>query len=156
MQEKKKKIFPKVKKKFENFLTDESGKITKKGALGISATAALLSMIDDANAYSTYHFNDAFNVSHSNTGHGSHSSGDHCFPCGVVHSNTNIEYGDFRDVVVYYNENVGCTTNHASGMVNGHANVTPGGNDWDGDEILGITWHTNHVSHASHGSGGWC
>jgi len=37
MSVKKKKIFPKVTKKFQNFLTDESGKITKKDAFGISA-----------------------------------------------------------------------------------------------------------------------
>jgi hypothetical protein len=37
MPHKKKKIFPKVKKQFQNFLTDESGKITKKDALGVSA-----------------------------------------------------------------------------------------------------------------------
>jgi hypothetical protein len=35
MIEKKKKIFPMLKKKLQNFLADESGKITKKDALGL-------------------------------------------------------------------------------------------------------------------------
>jgi hypothetical protein len=33
----KKKIFPKLKVKIKNFLVDESGKITKKDALGLAA-----------------------------------------------------------------------------------------------------------------------
>jgi len=49
----KKNKFPKLKKSLKNFLTDESGKITKKDALGISAGAALLSVIDDVAAWHT-------------------------------------------------------------------------------------------------------
>lgn len=155
MEAKKKKIFPKVKKKFENFLTDESGKITKKGALWISAGAALLSSFDSVDA-ATYHFNDSFNTSHSNTAasHSSHSSW-----CGG-HSNaiphSNITYGNFRDVVVDYDAGAGCVTSHASGIVNGHASVTPVSDSWDSDGINSITWHTSHVSHVNHGSWGWC
>ena len=43
----KKKTFPKIKKKLKWFLTDESGKITKKDALGLSVWAVLLSGIED-------------------------------------------------------------------------------------------------------------
>jgi uncharacterized protein (UPF0216 family) len=39
---KKNKKFPKLKKSLKKFLTDESGKITKKDALGISAVAVLV------------------------------------------------------------------------------------------------------------------
>ncbi len=47
MAQAKKNIFPKLKKSLKNFLTDESWKITKKDALGISAGAALLGVADD-------------------------------------------------------------------------------------------------------------
>ena len=46
----KKKIFPKIKKKLHSFLTDESGKITKKDALGLSAWVALLWWVSSAEA----------------------------------------------------------------------------------------------------------
>jgi hypothetical protein len=39
----KKKLFPKLKKKLKGFITDESGKITKKDALGLAVGAVLLS-----------------------------------------------------------------------------------------------------------------
>ena len=50
MSDKKKKIFPKLKKKIKWFLTDESGKITKKDALGLAAGAVLLSGVDEVSA----------------------------------------------------------------------------------------------------------
>jgi hypothetical protein len=40
--ESKKKLFPKLKKKLRGFLTDESGRISKKDALGLSIGAMLL------------------------------------------------------------------------------------------------------------------
>lgn len=43
-----KKVFPQLKKSLKNLLTDESGKITKKDALGISAAALLLAGAEDA------------------------------------------------------------------------------------------------------------
>lgn len=46
----KKKIFPKLKKQISNFLTDESGEITKKDALGIAAGATILVGAETANA----------------------------------------------------------------------------------------------------------
>lgn len=46
----KKSLFPKLKKKIKGFLTDESGKISKKDALGLSAGAMLLSGADEAMA----------------------------------------------------------------------------------------------------------
>ena len=47
----KKKIFPKLQKKLKGFLTDESGKISKKDALGLAVGAALIAGIDSASAY---------------------------------------------------------------------------------------------------------
>jgi hypothetical protein len=46
----KKKLFPKLKKKLKGFITDESGKITKKDALGLSVGAVLLSGAEEASA----------------------------------------------------------------------------------------------------------
>lgn len=49
----KKKFFPKIKKQLSDFLTDESGEITKKDALGLGAAATLvasLSHLDMAEA----------------------------------------------------------------------------------------------------------
>lgn len=51
--EQKKKIFPKIKKRLSDFLTDESGEITKKDALGVAAGVTLLAGIDEANALTT-------------------------------------------------------------------------------------------------------
>jgi len=38
----KKKLFPKLQKKIKGFLTDESGKISKKDALGLSVGSMIL------------------------------------------------------------------------------------------------------------------
>lgn len=55
MSSKKKKIYPGIKKKLTSFLTDESWKITKKDALGLSAWAVLLSSADEALAWHYSH-----------------------------------------------------------------------------------------------------
>jgi len=47
----KKSIFPKLKKKLKWFLTDESGKISKKEALWLSLWAVLLTWINEVNAW---------------------------------------------------------------------------------------------------------
>lgn len=49
----KKKLIPKLKKSLKNFLTDESGKITKKDALGLSAGAAIFAGVDSIYADTT-------------------------------------------------------------------------------------------------------
>jgi hypothetical protein len=46
MSENKKKFLPKLKKKIKGFLTEESWKISKKDALGLSVGAMLLAEID--------------------------------------------------------------------------------------------------------------
>jgi len=162
----KKKIFPKVKKKFQNFLTDESGKITKKWALWLSAGAALLATFDNVDA-AIYHHNVAVDTAHSNVT--SHASGyAHCSGSGrdyycSGHSNvpngahSNTTYGNFYNIAVDYTPGVGCTQNHASGLVNGHANqAIDNGGTLTQTAINGITGHANHISHGNHGSGGWC
>lgn len=156
----KKKIFPKVKKKFQNFLTDESGKITKKWALWLAAGAALLSAFDNVDA-AVYHYNTSVDTAHSS--HASHLNS-HTSNCGGEnHSNiaggshSNTTYGNFYNIAVDYTPGVGCTQNHASGLVNGHANqAIDNGGTLTQTAINGITGHANHVSHGNHGSGGWC
>lgn len=149
----KKKIFPKVRTDFQKFLTDESGKVTKKGALGISASAALLGAFDADAAQ--YHYNGSTDTSHgSHWSHWSHSAwSDDDHTNGSTHSN--ITYGNFWNMVVDYTPGAGCTVNHGSGIVNGHANANPGGT-WSPTAINGISGHGSHVSHSNHGSGGWC
>lgn len=49
-ENKKKKLFPKLKKQLSDFLTDESWEITKKDALGISAGAVLLTGVESVDA----------------------------------------------------------------------------------------------------------
>lgn len=157
MASKKKKIFPKVQKKFENFLTDESGKITKKWALGISAWAALIGAFDTVDG-ATYHYNGSTDTSHSShASHASHSS----WGCDSTHtsnatgSHSNTTYGNFWDMLVEYDPGAGCTVNHASGIVNGHGSANPSG-DWASAAVDSITGHGSHVSHSNHGSWGWC
>lgn len=51
MEDSKKKIlFPKLQKKIKGFLTDESGKISKKDALGLSAISLALIAAEDVHA----------------------------------------------------------------------------------------------------------
>ena len=112
----KKKVFPKLKKKIKWFLTDESGKITKKDALGLAVGAMLLSSVDEATAASCEHANNSFG-----TGHLSWYN-------AWWHANwyqhwTDIEWTKiwtFFDWV---------ETTHASGIVNWHYSGTPDG--WD-------------------------
>lgn len=68
MSLKKKLNIPKVKKKMKNFLTDESGKIAKKDALGIGVGSAILLW---ASVWEVSWAAHCSGVSHANQGHGS-------------------------------------------------------------------------------------
>jgi hypothetical protein len=63
MSENKKKFFPKLKKKIIGFLTDESGKISKKDALGLAVGAVLLAGVNED--VTTWHTNYSASI-HSN------------------------------------------------------------------------------------------
>ncbi len=123
--EKKKKIFPKIKKKLEWFLTDESGKISKKDALWIAAGGVILASASAVSA--------------------GHSSSYSWLPGGNGHSNGN---GWNCSSTVPYSE-------HASGIVNGHlsSNVswTKTASCYGG---TGSHWNVRHSSHSSHWSHG--
>ncbi len=161
MKENKKKIFPKLKKKITSFLTDESGKITKKDALGLSAGAIILAWLEDVSAV------------HANSWHAS------WWHCGSVwplwghvnyapsHSNyashdnnawwwhSSVDPWHYNWECIYPNWHSNWTlTSHTSWIVNWHYSWTP--NWWTiNDSKLG-SWHTNvdpaHASHGSHGS----
>ncbi len=80
MKIKKRKIFPKIKKKLKWFLTDESWKITKQGALWIAAWATLLAGISEVNAGCSLGGTDTHRAQHSNSDN--HS----CSPVSVNHA----------------------------------------------------------------------
>lgn len=126
--EKKKKIFPKFKKKLEWFLTDESGKISKKDALWIAAWGVILAAANTVSA-----------------GHSSSYSG---LPGGNSHSNW---HGWNCSRSVSYSE-------HASWIVNGHLSSNVSGTKtatcYGGTGTHGNVRHSSHGSHGSHWSHG--
>ena len=114
----KKKVFPKFKKKIKWFLTDESGKITKKDALGLAASAMLLASIDETSADTCNHSN-----SYWATGHASWYE-------SWWHANwywpwTNINASKIWTAIS------GIETTHASWVVNWHYSATPNGWAYD-------------------------
>lgn len=113
----KKKIFPKLKKSLKNFLTDESGKITKKDALGISAWAALLAGAEDAVAAHLNWVNSA-------------SAVQSVAPSTVAGT-------------VGINISASPVCNHASGIVNWHYSSVPSGTA----NISGHWSHGSHSNH---------
>ena len=142
-----KKVFPKIKKSLQNFLTDESGEITKKNALWLAFWAAILSWIDDALA-ATQSFHYSWAPAHINSGHSSWWSRDH--------SNSHVnwyENGYFSNLTVSYNDSTFCTTNHASGVVNGHFSWRP--TTTINSSSVEITGTQTHNSHSSCGAGHW-
>ncbi len=129
---------PKIKKKLRNFLTDESGKITKKDALWLSAAALYIAGIENVSA------------AHTNTVT--------VTACGHI----NQAAVDLYNSSWAINETL---TAHSSGIINGTYNDTPNGWHLSAVNTTGTT-NTNQVlineqeacsSHTnSHSSGGWC
>lgn len=137
-----KKTFPKIKKSFEKFLTDESGKITKKDALGISAGAAFLAAADNTLAdhgipSAVYHQNNVVTIPDPDYPNVP-------FPSGTYTENFEVEYSTTDQCQL---------TPLNNSTINGHfsgANAA-GADPW---AILHIQWHGSHASHGSHGSHG--
>ncbi len=128
MSDKKKKIFPKIKKKLKSFLTDESGKITKKDALGLSAAGLLLTWANDASAAVT-----TWTV-----------------PAGLPFPNPADPNNHNNSVApTYMTVSWPATCSHASGIVNWHYSAVPNVNQTQTQyELHG---HGSHGSHGSHG-----
>ncbi len=132
-----KKILPKVKKSLKDFLTDESGKITKKDALWITAWALAFSALwDVANAWWGHHSwadHTSGAWTHASVVSGAHQSG---YTLGAHQSGYAVWAYDagFKTA----------TCNHGSGIVNGHYSNTPTAN---------ISWHANGTLLGAHQSG---
>lgn len=147
----KKKVFPKIKKSFKNFLTDESGKITKKDALWISAAAMALSVLATEPVVAR-HRNSNFHNSAIGTSQNPNTF--NFFPTDAQVTPNMSRTNTFAIV-----NNATC--NHASWIVNWHYSQVPqvntsttsvDFNKWHNNSI----WHANHSSHSSHSSGWWC
>lgn len=141
MKHNKKLNLPKIKKKIHNFLTDESGKIAKKDALGIGIGSAILLGASVGEVSWAAHCS---NVSHANQAHGS---------------------GYLRNG--HLSGTAAATVNQSS--VNGHWSGTPSAwhqsgyiRGWHASQAAINTqicnWsHANHGNHGNHGnhSNGW-
>lgn len=130
MSNNKRKIFPKFKKKLKGFLTDESGKISKKDALWLAAGAVLLSWAEETFAVASY--------TDLGTGH----NNIYASPAGELRWNTITAW---------------TSCNHASWIVNWHYSATSSLSSsntyykWDWGTV-GVSGHSSHASHGSHGS----
>ena len=134
MKNQKTKIFPKIKKNLKNFLTDESGKITKKDALWVSVVSSILLL-----------WNEAF-AGHSDS------------ICGGTPGHANQAALNAYDAGWHIS---GAQANHSSGIVNGHYNRTNAGAHQSslvtGSHVNQVAINEStctHASHASHGSHG--
>lgn len=131
MSDSKKNIFPKLKKKLSGFLTDESGKISKKDALWLGAGALFLAWVEDAAA--------------------AHSSG----------SGHSSSYGNEGNRDWWGSPVCTPSATHASWIVNGHynanftANLSGGHHEW-AKTLYSHGSHGSHGSHSSSGSGSGC
>ena len=157
---KNKKIFPKIKKKLKSFLADESGKITKKDALGVAAWAMLLSGVEEVSGHSSQSF---LNWYYRTSTHSYTPS---------THSYTPSTYTRESISCVWY-------SSHASGIVNWHYSWTPSAGCYttgrwssytpssdsyraSSDYYRGSSDYyrgssdSHRVAHSSHSSWGWC
>ncbi len=133
MSSKKKTIFPKVKKKLKWFLTDESGKITKKHSLGLSVAGVWLAIGEDVMASHTN------SLGHANQVAVNASS-------GTTRLNSTIAAHSSWIVNGHYNRASNVPWHINSQVVgSGHANQVA---------VNEIT-HSNHGSHSSCGRGCW-
>lgn len=132
-----KKKFPNLKKSLKNFLTDESGKITKKDALWLSAWAMLLAWIEDVVAAHSSSFPTSTNPAWADQ-----------FP-------TNASVFPDSSGTRSWTVITGSTCNHASGIVNWHFSSTPTVNTTS-ERIDFNKSHGSHNNHWNHWSWGWC
>lgn len=143
MDNKKSKLFPKLKKKIGAFLTDESWKITKKDAMWIALGATIASWINEASAaisttaasasctpqaptHASWIVNGHYNTSSTSWAYGASCTA--TSPLGSITNSTS------------------CTSTHtANWVVNGHFSRPT-------TVTVASSWHCSHGSHGSHGS----
>lgn len=130
-----KKKFPKIWKKLQSFLTDESGKITKKDALGISlATFLWVNIADAATTHSSStHTNWAgqwWGTWHSSYAHGNNQS------CAAPNHTSSLWW---HNSFIWWSKTVKPT--HSDNF-----------SVWSMSWHWNATGHSSHWSHSSHGS----
>ena len=129
-------LFPQVNKSIQRFLTEESGRITKKDALWIWVGIVLIAWVGDAVA-----------------GHGSsYPTSTNPVWADPFPSNSDVYSAPGRTLTNTWTIVNSATCNHASGIVNGHYSNVPSVNIASEQ----IDYTKTHSSHGSHGSGGWC
>ncbi len=135
MTKKKKINLPKLTKKLQWFLTDESGKITKKDALWVGLWASLIWLVDNVDAAWGW------------SGHSSYS-----------HSNNAYCSLEWHSSWFTWQHINGTRQWHWSGPAGSHTNSASTTLDWSseasGHSSHGSTAHGSHGSHWSHGSHG--
>lgn len=132
--------FPYFKKSLKKFLTDESGRITKKDALWLSATGVLLAWIQDVSWHANVWWTTSGNYTYSTN------------PAWFNPFPSNGSVPNNGSATETWTINNGATCNHASWIVNGHFSNVPSVNI--SSETVNFT--NTHGSHGSHGSWGWC
>lgn len=119
----KRKIFPKLQKSISKFLTDESGKITKKDALWISLATGMLLASSDALAGTSTHNQHVSSISPNNP--------------------------TYDNQTFYYNNWATCS--HMSWLLNGHLSGTPSPTLWGSTTHGSHANHGSHSNHGSWG-----
>ncbi|MCH2189019.1 hypothetical protein MK079_04290 [Candidatus Gracilibacteria bacterium] len=143
----KKKAFPKLKTKIKDFVSDESGSITDKGAITLGAAGMVALGMDEVAAapgsctVNPGHFNGTVNGHYNGTG---------TFGASV---NTNLGacLGDGNYAAVTSCQPVSCAP--ISGIVNGAYSVTPSCSTAPATTVQ-CTTHANHNNFQGDGDGG--
>lgn len=151
MWENKKKFFPKFKKKMKWFLTDESWKITKKGAFGLSAGAVLLWGIEEVWAHRPIHTDTRTDVWHASWyAAWWHQSGSLRWGhSNQWHANAYADWGSIsvNEASWHLNSNPSAvnTTAHWSWIVNWHYSWNPTSTIYDPGHSnwVNFWWHSN-------------
>jgi hypothetical protein len=131
-QIKKIKIFPKIKKKLKWFITEESGKISKKDALWLAVWAILLSWATEVLAWHTSVACDPITAPHNNW-----------FTSSVPTSAYQAWWH------VSHISNVGINSWPSANWTHVSGNI--GLWHWNEASVT-VAWHSSHGSHGSHGS----
>ncbi len=135
MSAKKKHSLPKIKKKLKSFLTDESGKIAKKDAFGVSVGSAILlgATVTDVSAAHTSTACGHANQPHANGyARGSHLSGTKTAPISTPvngHYSGTPNGGTVNEYVrwVYHNQAAVNLPTHCSSTHANHSNHSNAG-----------------------------
>lgn len=141
----KKKIFPKIKKKLHNFLTDESWKITKKDALWLAAVASMSLWIHEVLAWHTSHTSAPAGGSWWGSWHSNfwHNSNLWCSAVTQTQDSLSWHMSQTSSWHVSGSSTPVHTSQYAAWNLSGHGSATGHSSHWN---------HTNHANHWNEGS----